>query len=77
MDDGILKGAEVISLIGNLGGELDISSPENLGEDLRDSGLEECVENRCELGIVGKRNNFLYLTANGQRIYKKLQKQYT
>lgn len=71
MDDGVLEGVKIISLIGN-SERLDVS----LLKDSKEERIEECVRSLCRLGIVVKKNNFLYLTVNGQKIYEKLQKQY-
>ena len=66
-DDGMSGGMEIISLIGN---------SEKLDRESLEPCLEECIGGLFGLGLITEKNDFLYLTLNGKRIYTKLQNKY-
>jgi len=63
-DDGISGGMKIISLIG---------SSERLDRESLEPCLEACVGSLCGIGLIREKDDFLYLTINGKRIYTKLQ----
>ena len=78
MDDGILEGKEIISLIGDSRRGLSYSVLENSGKlkDLDKKDLGEIITTLCRFGLIKKRHDLWYLSDNGKRAYEKLQRQY-